>query len=340
VRSLREFGESPVQLLAQSYDLLIIDHPHVGSAAASGSLLALDEFLSVEELSALSARSIGGSHGSYQFAGHQWALAIDGAAQVSASRLDLLADAPQNWEEVVDLARLGKVLWPLNPTDASCSFMSLMAQQGTSWPGEAIIPSTEAIESVLNLIATIGSHLPTQCLVMNPIQTLNELTDPSTSYFYCPLLFGYSNYSRNKFRARRVSFADMPTLAGGAPVGSILGGAGIAISSRVDNPQAAVAYASWIASGSCQANLYTTSGGQPAHLDAWDSLMSDEQTGNFFTATRATLDNAWIRPRDRGFVEIQTRVGDIVNRFLSESLPIAKVSRELTRLAKIAHSDD
>jgi len=299
--------------------------------------LAIDELLPEDTLDALSTRSIGGSHDSYRFAGHQWALAIDGAAQVSASRPDLIPDVPRNWPEVLALAKSGRVLWPLKPTDASCSFMSVMAQQGTAWPGETSGPSTEAIESALAMMASISAHIPTRCLSMNPIQTLNELSDPATSYAYSPLLFGYSNFSTSGFRQRLVSFSDMPTPVGGAPTGSILGGAGIAISARVNAPQVATAYVSWIASGSCQANLYTTSGGQPAHLDAWDSATADSHTHGFFSATRTTLDNAWTRPRSHDFVALQTRVGERITAWLRERSSVPQLARELASLAELAH---
>ncbi len=35
-RSLKDFGDAPIDLLAADYDLLIIDHPHMGLAAEAG----------------------------------------------------------------------------------------------------------------------------------------------------------------------------------------------------------------------------------------------------------------------------------------------------------------
>ncbi len=35
-RSLKEFGVSPVEDLARRYDLVVIDHPHIGLIAGTG----------------------------------------------------------------------------------------------------------------------------------------------------------------------------------------------------------------------------------------------------------------------------------------------------------------
>lgn len=45
-----------------------------------------------------------------------------------------------------------------------------------------------------------------------------------------PLIFGYANYAADGFRARRILFADIPALGSHGPVGSVLGGTGIAVS--------------------------------------------------------------------------------------------------------------
>jgi len=41
-RSLQAFADRPIADMAADYDLMVIDHPHVGEVAESGQLLALD----------------------------------------------------------------------------------------------------------------------------------------------------------------------------------------------------------------------------------------------------------------------------------------------------------
>ena len=49
-RSLQEFADAPIENLAKSYDLLVIDHPWAGFAATTGILLPLEKYLSKEYL--------------------------------------------------------------------------------------------------------------------------------------------------------------------------------------------------------------------------------------------------------------------------------------------------
>lgn len=41
-RSLQAFADRPIDEMAGSYDLMVIDHPHVGEVARNGLRLALD----------------------------------------------------------------------------------------------------------------------------------------------------------------------------------------------------------------------------------------------------------------------------------------------------------
>src|SRR5438552_16589967 len=100
-RTLQEFADFPIEKLTADYDLLIIDHPWVGCAAATGCVLPLDNFLTAEYLDDQLENSVGHSHESYCYKGHQWALAIDAATPVSSYRPDLLkannTPLPKTW---------------------------------------------------------------------------------------------------------------------------------------------------------------------------------------------------------------------------------------------------
>src|SRR3954447_21127990 len=106
-RSLQEFANGPVDNLAARYDLLVVDHPHMGAVARSGDLLALDTVGRDEELKRLCAESLGPCYSTYEYDGHLWALPIDAAAQVASYRPDLLPNPPSTWDEVIELAKEG-----------------------------------------------------------------------------------------------------------------------------------------------------------------------------------------------------------------------------------------
>ena len=106
-RSLLRFGEEAVDELAESFDLLVIDHPFVGLAAGTGCLQPLEAVLPANFLELQHEQSAGPSNRSYEYAGHQWALAVDAAAQFSAYRPDLLESPPGDWDSVLELAHRG-----------------------------------------------------------------------------------------------------------------------------------------------------------------------------------------------------------------------------------------
>ncbi len=112
-RTLQEFADFPIEKLTEQYDLLIIDHPWVGCAAATNCVLPLDEYLPAAYLQDQLENSVGHSHESYNYNNKQWALAIDAATPAASCRKDLLdknnITVPATWQDVIDLAKKGKV---------------------------------------------------------------------------------------------------------------------------------------------------------------------------------------------------------------------------------------
>src|SRR5438105_2538119 len=64
-RSLQDFESCPVEALARRYDLIVIDHPHVGQVTAEKCLAPLDVPHRAAECDALAAASVGPSWPSY-----------------------------------------------------------------------------------------------------------------------------------------------------------------------------------------------------------------------------------------------------------------------------------
>ena len=102
-RSLQQFADAPLADLAARFDLMVIDHPSIGEAAHHSLLLPLDEYLPAEYLAEQAMNSVGGSHGSYHYEGHQYALATDAATPIAGWRPDLLARAEAELGENVRL---------------------------------------------------------------------------------------------------------------------------------------------------------------------------------------------------------------------------------------------
>lgn len=326
-RSLQDFADFPVQKLAETYDLLVIDHPFVGFAAADGCLLPLDEHVDAAVLADQAANSVGPSHHSYHYGGHQWALATDAAGHVSAYRPDLideLGGLPTTWDAVLALAerRRGQdraqVANPLIPIDALMSFCSICAALDDppyQEPDRVVNRSTG--RRALELLRALTDAAHPESLKRNPPRLL-DLMSTTDEIAYIPLLFGYSNYARTGFRPRTIRFTGVPTTDGAESRGGILGGAGLAISAWTKHPEAASAYAAYVASADAQRGIYFAAGGQPGHRAAWRDADVNAASSDFFADTLTALDRAYLRPRYLGFMEVQEQSGELIHDWLVE----------------------
>ena len=338
-RSLQAFADRPIELMVHDYDFIVIDHPHVGEASTKKLLynfsLAKNYSNQLEELS---KRSVGMSHASYNFNNGQYALAIDAATPVAAYRPDLLDNIPSNINDVILLAEKNKVLWPLNPVFCITYFNSIAANWGMpiNTPEKHFIDKKIGIE-ILILMKKLTKLLPQECLKMDPIQTLDFISE-NNDKIYSPMLYGYVNYSREGFRKNRIKFDDMPSFDTSSKInckGSQIGGTGLAISAFSKNIDLALDYAFWVASKDCQSSLFYFSGGQPGHLDAWKNNQINEDSLNFFLSTLKTMEKGWVRPRYNGYMYFQDVAGSIINDFLNsddkEEIIIDKLTSEFEK---------
>jgi multiple sugar transport system substrate-binding protein len=326
-RSLQAFADEPVERLARRYDLLVIDHPFVGFAAAVGCLLPLDERIGAAYLDDQAANSVGPSHRSYHYGGHQWALATDAAGHVAAYRPDLveaIGGVPRTWDDVLRLAaaRRGqptaRIALPLIPVDALMSFCSLCAAHGEGpFAGPDRVVGRPLGRHALETLRALREACHPASLRRNPPRLL-DLMGTTDEIAFVPLLFGYSNYARPGFRPKLIRFGPVPVAAGHPPGGGILGGAGLAVSATTAHPAVAADYAAYVGSAEVQRGVYFAAGGQPGHRAAWLDGAVNAAASDFFRDTLDTLDRAYLRPRYDGFLAVQERAGELIHAWLTE----------------------
>jgi len=324
-RPLKDFEDQPLEELANRYDLVLVDYPFTGFAAESGLLEPVDAWASPDYIDDQRRNSVGPSFASYTWGGRQWALAIDAACQVSAVRPDLWrggwgAAPPGDWDSVAALAaRLkgapAQLALPLNPNHAYCAFISV----GIGLAGKAFWPvgnrfDRAAAEEALAFLRGLCRDLHPASQAADPI-AISDLMSETDQVACVPLMFGYSNYARPGFRPHRLRFGEAPFGAQGTR-GSVLGGAGIALSARSGQPQLAADLARYLASPAVQAGLYVDAGGQPGHAAAWDSASANRLVDGYFRATRATMEQAFVRPRVAGHRQFQRLAGERIHRCL------------------------
>ena len=318
-RSLQAFADRPIELMAFDYDLMVIDHPHVGEASRKDLIYELNHSEDYKnELKILEQESVGLSHQSYNFNDNQYALAIDAAAPVSSYRKDLLNNIPKTFEDVIQLAEKSLVMWPIKPVDAISSFNTIAANLGNPINSkEGVFIELSIANSILEMMKKLADLVPRECLSMNPIETLDYMST-NDDILYCPLLYGYSNYSRLNFRESLIHFTDIPSFNGKENncSGSQLGGTGLAISKSTKHLKTALKYCFWVASENCQRGLYYDSGGQPGNVLAWRDDKINENCNDFFKNTLKTLDKSWLRPRYDGYMYYQDKAGTLINNFL------------------------
>jgi multiple sugar transport system substrate-binding protein len=336
-RTLREFGEAPIEQYLDRYDLLIVDHPFVGFAAVHGVLVDLAPSISETEILRCAADSVGPSWESYWYGDRLWAYPIDAATQVASYRPDLLSAlspaVPNTFEAVLELGKKARktgkyVVVPACPTDAISLFFTLSASLGYPIPeeGEPFVDDSIAHEVLGRLHALIALSHP-KSVEWNPIQVYDFMIRGS-EVVYCPYGFGYSNYSRVG-ESVRLKFTDAPAAGQRGCAGTMLGGTGVAISKLSAHPSEAIAYARWLVSPEHQRGTYFCEGGQPASLAAWKDLAVNAMADDFFSGTLRTLQTAYVRPRFDGFVRFFEAAGIEINRCLRGEVKDATLIRWL-----------
>lgn len=333
-RSLQAFESLPVAELAARYDLIVIDHPHVGQVTREGCLAPLDDGL---DLSGLARQTVGSSLASYRWEGRLWALPIDAAAQVQSWRPDRLSGPLPDWDTVLSLAARGGVLCPLRPPHDLMTLFTLCGLAGNSPREEApeLFERTAGCEAYERL-RELTAHLDVECFALDPIAVLERMAEPATRLVCAPFIYGYVSYSRagaHPTARAAIAFADLaPLEPGGAPSGSALGGTGLAVSAHSRERAAAIAFARWVAGEEAQCGPYLAGGGQPAHRAAWENPAANRASLDFYRGTRASLENAWVRPRHAGYMRFQDAGAERLRQALQAREPAATAIAAINRL--------
>lgn len=319
-RTLQEFADFPLEKLSGQYDLLIIDHPWVGCAAATQSVLPLDEYLSKEYLANQLQNSVGHSHLSYHYNAHQWALAIDAATPVACYRKDLLQQnemrIPKKWEELMALAKKNKVAVPGIPIDLLMNFYMFCLAHGK----EPFLNNEEVIDKhtglqALETMKELWSAVDKKMFGYNPI-AIAELMTTTDDYWYCPFAYGYSNYSRKGYAKNILHYTGLVEFENYGKLKSTLGGTGLSVSASSKNKEWAIRFAEWIVSPEIQSTFYVEHGGQPGHRSAWLNKEVNDHCHNYFSNTLPALDRAYMRPRYNGYLHFQDQAGNPLQQYL------------------------
>jgi multiple sugar transport system substrate-binding protein len=332
VHSLEGFESAPIAELAERYDLLVLDHPHLGEALESGALQPVDALFEETEFARLASDSVGPSLDSYRMAGRLWALPLDAATQVSARRADAVPEAPDTWDDVLALSRDRRVGLSLAGPLAFLTLCSIATafeeEPNTGESGDLI--SAETGTRVLQLMAELAGRAPSGTETLNPIAMLEAMAEDSR-IDYCPLIFGYVNYSAPQVR-HPLAFGDAPRATAGGRRGSTIGGTGIAVSARCSPNRELLKHLRWLLSAEAQRGFIPQHGGQPSARSAWRDPAVNRASGNFYAATLETIEHSYVRPRYFGYIRFQSDASAMLRNALAERRAADATLAELNRL--------
>jgi multiple sugar transport system substrate-binding protein len=334
-RTLQDFADFPIEKLTHDYDLLVIDHPWVGCAAATNCVLPLNEYLSEKYIKDQLNNSTGYSHLSYNYDHKQWALAIDAATPAASYRKDLLEKnnvaLPQNWEDLIALAKNGKVAVPAIPIDLLMNFYTFCIAHGSEpFSNEAEIVDQHTGIAAINSMKELYGLVNKRMFSCNPI-AVAELMTTIDEYWYCPFAYCYSNYSRRGFGKHLLHYADVISY-NNKKLRTTIGGTGLAVSAFSANPEIAIDFAAMVAGQEFQRTMYVQHGGQPGHRSAWTDVFANELTNNFFKNILPVMDNGYVRPRYNGCLHFQDHAGRPLQLCLMNDGNPANALHEMNRI--------
>jgi multiple sugar transport system substrate-binding protein len=311
-RTLQQFADYPVEALTKEYDLLVIDHPWVGRAAATGCVVPLNEYLPAAYLDDQLEYSVGNSHLSYHYDQQQWALAIDAATPAASYRSDLLEKngitIPQTWGELILLAKESRVALPAIPIDILMNFYTFcLAHDGRLFTQQDEIIDRETGIVAIETMKQLYRLLDKEMFGYNPIAVAERMSS-TNDYWYCPFAYAYSNYSRKGYAAHLLHYSNTVSFNDNR-LKTTIGGTGLAVSVFSKHKDIAAGFAQMAASGECQRTLYVQHGGQPGHRSAWTDGEANRLTNNFFRELLPAMTNGYTRPRYNGYLHFQDHAG-------------------------------
>ena len=322
-RSLQNLETYPLEKLIGQYDLLVIHYAFVGFTERQKVLIPLEKYLPSSFMADQRSQQVGSSFDSYFFEGHQWAIPVDASTPVAIWRDDLLSKnqiaLPQNWDDVLELAKMGHVEMPTAPMYSLMNFYTLCIGLGEEpFTTRSRVVSDGIGREAISILRELIENCSPSGWNLNPIQVHDIIASRTNmTKAYCPLVYGFSNYGWDGYAGHRLNFGEPPPLAG-VDLRPTLGGTGIAVSAKCSdiNLETALKYIQFIENPEIQRTLVARAGGQPPNKDAWLDYTNNVLSNGFFEDSLSTINRSYVRPRYPGYVRFQDQAANILHEAL------------------------
>jgi multiple sugar transport system substrate-binding protein len=332
---LEGFEASPIEELAERYDVIVLDHPHLGDAIAAEAIRPLDTLFPAEFLAAVQRDAVGPSAASYTLDDRLWALPLDAATQVAVSVPELVPTSPRTWAEVADLATIAPVALSLAGPHAFLTYASVCVALGSEpsvVPGKGFVDPAVG-ERALGILSGISRALPRGTAELNPIGLLERMRR-DRDIACIPLVYGYVTYATGPDPLR---FDDAPSVEIAMRRGSTIGGTGIAVSSRCVPDDTLLAHLPGLLDPEYQRTRIPADAGQPSLRSAWTDDAVNAASGGFYRRTIATIEESWVRPRVPGYIPFQAAASAVLREGILDGRPgaVDHVNDLFDRLAAV-----
>jgi multiple sugar transport system substrate-binding protein len=334
VQPLSGFEHGLTAEVARRYDLIVFDHPFCGAVATGGFMQPLEAVLP----GLRDEDFAGGSLDSYRYAGHLWALPVDGATQAAVFRPDLMAGKPlpESWAGVLELGRALRTegRWLGLATAAPHGVLLLLALCANSGAPLSQDPwatsfNVQAVREAAILLREAVALSRPDGVRMNAID-LHEAMVAGDDIAYCPGAYVYLTYAEADQR-RPLRFAAFPGPSG-LLHGTVLGGTGLGVTRTCRNAAGAFRFLAMLAKWPAQRDLIMRCHGQPGRAEAWTGAAEDAVFAGSHAAVAGTLTTAWTRPRFPGFIRWQAAAGAAVESFLRDEMDDRALAASLEAL--------
>lgn len=325
VQPLEGFESSSIVQIAEEYDLIVLDHPHLGEAVQAQCLQPIDRIFG-DALGEIEPQAfVGPSTPSYRLGGQLWALPLDAATQVSAMRAEL-GPTPDTWTDVVAASSALSTMLCLGGPHGILMALSIALADGAE-PDEFGAVPVRRLRDALELIEELAARSEPE-IDVNPIHVLDRMAAGEIDY--SPLLYQYVNYALPG-PGSRVRFSDAPRGRAGVR-GSVIGGTGLAVSRRCEPSPELIDHLKWLISTPAQIGFIPHHEGQPARRSAWTDPGINSSSLDFYRGTLATIEQSWVRPRHVGFPRLQNVLSAHVRAVARRDATAAEAAETIIRL--------
>ena len=316
----------PIDVLAQKFDLIVIDHPWAGFCFEKNLVRDLKPLVPAAVLSRVGAKFHRRRLSTAMVMEEKLlALPIDAATPAPSWRPDLLERAgvqpPQTWAEA-DRARAAQARGhPRFQRRFVFAFhhAGQGAGRGTLRRARKKLRRAKSCARRLNLLRELTEPMPREIFDLNPIQVAERMTT-TDDFAWNAFAYTYNNYARMVSHRSTLRFGNLISLKPGGPrLRSVLR----RHRHRDFQQTASRSPPRWTMRCSprtaiTQKTIYVQAGGQPSHRAAWDDAFADQLCGGFFSGTRVTQEEAIVRPRYSGYVPLQTEGGNALQEHLRD----------------------